>query len=298
MANAAFFLGLMTALPEEFGDVTKMMSFDCAKANFFNAARYGMQSQLVWIDGKSRRAGRLILEELLPRARRGLEIAEIDASDIDRLLGIIEARAALERSGSQWMLESLANMDPRAKANVRMRSLTAAMKANQETLRPLHEWALAEIPRKPEWIDNYETVEQFMSTDLFTVRPEDVIDLAASLMHWKHVRHVPVEDDNGELVGIVSHRDLLELLALGKADRTGEIIVRDIMRKELVTISPETSALGRTFPYAGERYRVPPDSQRQEAGRAGNGIRLSYGFRKTLRRKADGTPARFGETKV
>ena len=86
MANAAFFLGLMTALPEEFGDVTKIMSFDCAKANFFNAARYGMQSQLVWIDGKSRRAGRLILEELLPRARRGLEIAEIDASDIDRLL--------------------------------------------------------------------------------------------------------------------------------------------------------------------------------------------------------------------
>ena len=86
-----------------------------------------------------------------------------------------------------------------------------------------------------------------MSTDLFTVRPEDVIDLAASLMHWKHVRHVPVEDDNGELVGIVSHRDLLELLALGKADRAGEIIVRDIMRKELVTISPETSALDALF---------------------------------------------------
>ena len=247
MANAAFFLGLMTALPEEFGDVTKMMSFDCAKANFFNAARYGMQSQLVWIDGKSRRAGRLVLEELLPRARRGLEMAEIDAADIDRLLGIIEARAALERSGSQWMLESLANMDPRAKANVRMRSLTAAMKANQETLRPLHEWPLAEIPRRPEWIDNYETVEQFMSTDLFTVRPEDVIDLAASLMHWKHVRHVPVEDDDGELVGIVSHRDLLELLALGKADRGGEIIVRDIMRKELITIQPDTSALDALF---------------------------------------------------
>ncbi len=243
MANAAFFLGLMTALPEEFGDVTRRMSFDCAKTNFFNAARYGLHSQIIWIDGNSRRAGRLILEELLPRAKRGLETAGIDSVDIDRLLGILEERVRLERTGSQWMLDSLASMDKRAKANVRMRSLTATMKTNQEALLPLHQWELAEIPTQPDWIDNYKTVEQFMSTDLFTVRPEDVIDLAASLMHWKHVRHVPVENDNGELVGIISHRDLLEILALGKVEKTGEIIVRDIMKQELMTISPDTSAL-------------------------------------------------------
>ncbi|MGB7208507.1 MAG: CBS domain-containing protein [Pyrinomonadaceae bacterium] len=243
MANAAFFLGLMTALPEEFGDVTKLMPFDRAKTNFFNAARYGLNSQMIWIDGESRRAGRLILEELLPRARRGLEIAGIDPVDTDRLLGILEARISAEKTGSQWMIDSLENMDNRAKLNVRMRSLTAAMKANQEASMPLHTWKLAEIPKQPEWIDNYKTVEQFMSTDLFTVRPEDVVDLAASLMHWKHVRHVPVEDDNGELVGIVSHRDLLELLALGKMERGKEIVVRDIMKKELITISPDTSAL-------------------------------------------------------
>ena len=243
MANAAFFLGLMTALPEEFGDVTKLMSFDSAKTNFFNAARFGLHSQIMWIDGKSRRAGRLILEELMPRARLGLEIAGIDSEDIDRLLGILEERTRSEKTGSQWMIDSLESMDKRAKPNVRMRSLTAAMKANQEASRPLHTWKLAEIPSQSEWIDNYKTVEQFMSTDLFTVRPEDVIDLAASLMHWKHVRHVPVEDDDGKLVGIVSHRDLLELLAFGKIERGKEIVVRDIMKKELTTISPDTSAL-------------------------------------------------------
>ena len=243
MANAAFFLGLMTALPEEFGDVTQRMPFDCAQTNFFNAARYGLNSQIVWIDGKSRRASRLILEELLPRARRGLEIAGIDSADIDRLLGILEARTRVEKTGSQWMIDSLASMDKRAKLNVRMRSLTAAMKTNQEASMPLHTWKLAEIPRQAEWIDNYKTVEQFMSTDLFTVRPEDVVDLAASLMHWKHVRHVPVENDSGQLVGVVSHRDLLELLALGKIKEGNEIVIRDIMRTDLITISPDTSAL-------------------------------------------------------
>ena len=247
MANAAFFLGLMTALPEEYGDVTRLMPFDTAKNNFFNAARYGLNSQTIWIDGQTRRTGRLVLEELLPRARRGLEKAGIDSSDIDRYLGILEARVLTGMTGSQWMIDSLAKMDPRAKSNVRMRSLTAEMKKNQEEQRPLHEWKLAEIPAQPEWIDNYMTVEQFMSTDLFTVRPEDVIDLAASLMHWKHVRHVPVENDRGELVGIVSHRDLLELIVVGKADGSCATPIREIMKTDLITIDPQTSALEALF---------------------------------------------------
>ena len=243
MANAAFFLGLMMALPEEFGDVSERMSFDDVKQNFFSTARFGLKSQMVWLDGENYRAKKLILDELLPRARHGLRMVGVDAGDIEKYLGILEKRVSQEKTGASWMLDSLANMDKRAKTNVRMRTLTAAMKANQETGKPLHEWSLAEIPTQSDWIDNYKTVEQFMATDLFTVRPEDVIDLAANLMHWKHVRHVPVEDDEGKLVGIVSHRDLLELFALGKANGASEIIVRDVMKQNLFTITPETQTL-------------------------------------------------------
>ena len=141
------------------------------------------------------------------------------------------------------MIDSLATMDKRAKPNVRMRTLTAAMKFNQESGEPLHMWPMAEIPAKSEWIDNYKTVEQFMAVDLFTVRPEDILDLAASLMHWKHVRHVPVEDDGGHLIGIVSHRDLLELFALGKITGPAHLIVRDVMKTDLITIAPDTPTL-------------------------------------------------------
>jgi CBS domain-containing protein/gamma-glutamyl:cysteine ligase YbdK (ATP-grasp superfamily) len=243
MANSAFFLGLMTEMPEEFGDINKYMSFDDAKNNFFNAARYGLNGQIRGLDGKSRRVGRLIREELLPRARRGLARAGIDENDTGRLLDVIEARVKAEKSGAKWMIDSLGAMDKRAKANVRMRSLTAAMKENQESGKPLHEWPLAQIPHNSDWIDNYKTVEQFMAVDLFTVRPEDVLDLAASLMHWRHVRHVPVEDDAGHLIGIVSHRDLIELLASGKFAMNGPIAVRDIMKTDLVTVEPCTSTL-------------------------------------------------------
>jgi CBS domain-containing protein len=243
VANAAFFLGLMTSLPKALGDVKRLMRFDVAKDNFFNAARYGLKSQIVWTDGQSYRARRLILEKLLPFARRGLEDCEIALQDIDRFLGIIEARVSNERTGAQWMLDSLAAMDPRAKKNVRMRSITAAMKKYQAENLPVHTWELARIPIESEWIDNYKTVEQFMTTDLFTVTPEDAVELAANLMHWKHIRHVPVEDNKGQLVGIISHRDLLEVFAAGRSDPASATPVREIMRTDLISIGPETPTL-------------------------------------------------------
>jgi CBS domain-containing protein/gamma-glutamylcysteine synthetase len=247
MANAAFFLGLVTALPEEFGDVTELVPFDDVKNNFYGAARFGLKTQLVWLDRKARGARRLILEELLPRARHGLRRAGIESSDIERYLGILEERVTQEKTGAQWMLDSYAAMDRRAKPNVRLRTLTAAIKANQEKGDPLHTWGPASIPPEPDWIDNYKTVEQFMVTDLFTVRPEDALDLAANLMHWRRVRHVPVEDDEGRLVGLISHRDLLKLFALGCENGNGELVVRDVMTRDLITVAPETPTLEALF---------------------------------------------------
>ena len=82
-----------------------------------------------------------------------------------------------------------------------------------------------------------------MATDLFTVRPDDIVDFAASLMDWRHVRHVPVEDDEGRLVGLVSHRALLRLVAKGKLGGGQEVAVNDIMTTEPVTVTPETATV-------------------------------------------------------
>jgi CBS domain-containing protein len=243
VANSAFFIGLVIALADEYGDATQRLAFDDVKSNFFGAARFGLKSQIVWLDGEAISARRLILEQLIPRARAGLEKSGLHPADIDRYLGIVEERVKAGMTGAKWMIDSLAAMDKPAKPNVKLRSLTAAMKANQESGEPLHKWPLAEIPKKSVWVDSYKTVEQFMVTDLFTVRPEDVIDLAANLMHWKHVRHVPVEDDQGKLAGIISHRDLLALFAAGRSIDTSEIIVRDVMKRDLITVTAETPTL-------------------------------------------------------
>jgi len=115
------------------------------------------------------------------------------------------------------------------------------MLANQQTGEPVHLWPLNEAVQSGDWEHGYQTVGQFMSTDLFTVQPDDLIDLAASVMDWRHIRHVPVEDSDGRLVGIVSHRALLRLL-INETNRQ-VLTVREIMVSNPVTVSPATSTL-------------------------------------------------------
>jgi len=245
VANAAFFAGLMAALPQAYGDIAQRMTFDDAKMNFFRAARHGLDAQFQWIDGQSHSAPALILDHLLPLARQGLVDAQVATEDIDKYLDIIKERARSRQTGAAWIMKSLSEMDSTTSKDARHRRLTSAMLASQKTRKPVHEWPMIETAEPEEWEQGYRTIGQFMSTDLFTVKPDDLIDLAASVMDWRHIRHVPVEDDEGHLVGLVTHRGLLRLLNCGDRDHgdRGPITVREVMVADPVTVSPSTSSL-------------------------------------------------------
>ncbi len=241
VANAAFFFGLMCALSDEYGDPKDKMPFDDAKANFMAAARYGLHARLHWFGGRTVGAEELIERELLPLARRGLESRGLDAADIARYLGVIEQRVKSGRTGAQWMLDSLESIDARGRPDERYRALASCTLAHQWTGKPVHEWPLAEVESSQNARDSYRTVGQYMSTDLFTVHPEDLVDLAASVMDWEHLRHVPVEDHEGHLVGLITHRQLLRQVSQGQAGRP--VAVREIMKPEPITVTPETTTM-------------------------------------------------------
>jgi prepilin-type processing-associated H-X9-DG protein len=243
MANAAFFLGLMTALPEEYGAIDRRMTFDDAKSNFWGAARHGLKAQFTWVDGHAYSSTALILEHLLPLARAGLKTQKIDAADIDLYLGTLEERVRTGQTGAQWALSSLASMRTKGTPDMRHRALASAMHEHQRTGEPVHRWPLIERSDSEDWSESYRTVGQFMSTDLFTMRPDDLVDLAASLMDWRHIRHVPVEDEQGHLVGLLSHRTLLRLLARGAHDGGEPVAVRQIMKANPITVAPTTPTL-------------------------------------------------------
>ncbi|HYN26617.1 MAG TPA: CBS domain-containing protein [Pyrinomonadaceae bacterium] len=244
MANAAFFVGLMVALPQEYGEIAKRLSFNDAKENFFAAARHGLNAQLRWLDGKSFSATSLILNDLLPLARAGLKAVQVDSNDIDKYLGIAEERVRSGQTGAQWMLNSLASLNEHEPSDMRTRILTSTILARQQEDKPVHEWKPAEAGELDDWSQSYQTVGQFMSTDLFTLRPNDLVDLAASLMEWRHIRHVPVEDQDGRLVGLVTHRGLLRLLTRGSTAPDGtSMTVREIMKANPTSVTSTTPTL-------------------------------------------------------
>ena len=70
------------------------------------------------------------------RARAGLAALEIDATDIDRYLGIIEARVRSGQTGSVWQRAWV------ERHGRDMAAMTHAYRERQDSGRPVHEWGL------------------------------------------------------------------------------------------------------------------------------------------------------------
>lgn len=243
IANTAFFVGMMAGMSDEIGDVRELMNFEDVKSNFMAAARDGIRAQMNWFGDIHMPARELILEHLLPMAERGLKKYGLVQRDINRYLGILRDRVSTRRTGSRWALESLNDMKGRGTEDQRLRCLVSSMVTQQIRGRPISEWTLAEFCDQTNWRDSYLKVSQFMTTDLFTVRPNDIVDFAATLMDWRHIRHVPVEGDDGELVGLVSHRDLLRLVANGRIGGEHKVTVDEIMTRNPITLNSDATTV-------------------------------------------------------
>ena len=265
VANAAFWLGLMTELTQTIEDLPSRMDFDNAQANFYAAARDGLAARFTWRDGEEVIAQPFILDRLLPLAESGLARANVDDADAKKYLGIVEKRVRTLHTGSRWALRSLADMKSRGAPGEHLTALVAATIARQDTGRPVAEWERARLDEVPSRRTGYAKVSQYMQTDLIIVRPSDPIELAADIMSWERIRHLPVEDENGRFVGLVTARAVLKyfanlpgarsadsstsLPALGsspditKAISPTNATVADVMRRDLVTVSPDTWTL-------------------------------------------------------
>jgi CBS domain-containing protein/gamma-glutamylcysteine synthetase len=241
VANAALWLGLMRAVADEHSEISRTVPFEQAQSNFVAAARQGLSSSLVWLDGKEYPAATLTLDVLLPLARRGLESQGVDGDDIDHYLGVVERRVHSGYTGSRWVLMSLNAMRNQGTAGQRLNSLTAAMVTRQRGGAPVAEWTPASLDEGGQWQHNFMTVEQLMTTDLVTAAPDDPVELVANLLDWHRIRQVLVEESDGSLVGLVSYRAMLRLLAEGRD--TAGVTVADVMKREPVCVPPDMAPL-------------------------------------------------------
>jgi CBS domain-containing membrane protein len=87
-------------------------------------------------------------------------------------------------------------------------------------------------------------VRDLMTEAPITLGPESDLAEAYDLMDTKGVRHLPVTNDEGELLGLVSHRDLVKTALNGD---TAQLPLSEQRRKlhgstvsDVMTFSPET----------------------------------------------------------
>jgi CBS domain-containing protein len=231
----------MAELAARHEDVTKRIEFDQAGSNFYTAAREGLGASFTWLDGKDISAEKLVLDELLPIAEAGLRRQGVVDDDIKRYLGVVDTRVRSGRTGSRWQMSSWTALKDKTTPGERSIALVAATVQRQHTGRPVSEWERARLDEVGASSHNYLRVDQYMTTDLFTVHADDAVEMVANLMAWERIRHIPVEDKDHRLVGLVTYRAVLRLLTSGRS--LLDTSVRDIMRTEVTTVGVDTATI-------------------------------------------------------
>ena len=86
-------------------------------------------------------------------------------------------------------------------------------------------------------------VRDLMTEKVFTLRPEDSLVALEDLMDSRHVRHVPIVDREGDLLGLVTQRDFARSI-LGRLGDLPMSVERDVLRsrriREIMTTEPDT----------------------------------------------------------
>ncbi len=110
-------------------------------------------------------------------------------------------------------------------------------------------------------------VRDLMRAEVVALRPDDTLDEAARLLQHHGVEALPVVGDAGQLVGLLSHRELLRLLVPGYVQKVAAgatrpdprtSLVRDAMARSVLCVSEDqTLADAANLLAAKDAERVP-----------------------------------------
>ena len=136
VANTAAFMGLARALIEADVPIEAELPFEAAKANFYAAARGGLDAELIWRNGERRPARALLLDELLPAAAEALGRLDIPPEEVARHVGLATRRVERNQNGATWQRRWV------ARHGADFNALTLAYLDAQDAGQPVHEWTI------------------------------------------------------------------------------------------------------------------------------------------------------------
>ena len=117
------------------------MSFATAQDSFYACAKDGLRAEVYWPGFGQIPVTELLDRHLLPSARQGLEMLEVDAAVIDRYMDVLTGRTRSGQTGADWMRRTLTALEyggiPRAEA---LAELVSRYRRNVATHEPVHTW--------------------------------------------------------------------------------------------------------------------------------------------------------------
>ena len=109
---------------------------------------------------------------------------------------------------------------------------------------------MVEEPSGGTWSPMKATVSDLMTRAPATVRDGATLSAASATMDEAGVSALPVLDDHGHAIGVISRSDLLRTAVQARPETTRHALlsmpdtfVRSAMHRELVTVSPSTSVV-------------------------------------------------------
>ncbi len=144
MANAALAIGLAEGLRPKINELINALPFSYANYNFYRAAEYGIQSNILWPDTDCSELTEVpvleLLQYLMPTAEKGLLSIGVAESEIEKYLGVIKKRIDRRISGASWQLNCfnslVRNHDSSAACHIMLEKYYEQCMANI----PVSEW--------------------------------------------------------------------------------------------------------------------------------------------------------------
>ena len=136
VANLALCQGLMLALGQAETPPELDTPFEEARANFYACARDGLNARVRWA-GREGEVQALLLDVLVPAARRALARAGVGADDLEACFdAVIVPRLRSGRTGAAWQ-HSFVDCN-----GMNLQALTEAYVARQASGAPVHTWTV------------------------------------------------------------------------------------------------------------------------------------------------------------
>jgi CBS domain-containing membrane protein len=109
-------------------------------------------------------------------------------------------------------------------------------------------------------------VKDIMTSEVFVLHATQTLELVRSLMRIKHVRHVPIIDQDNSFVGLITHRDLLAqtISHLAEVDDDEQeyldrhIHIMNIMKTDVLSVDPEMNVCSAITLLLDNKYGCLP----------------------------------------